>query len=60
MGERTRQGSAASRVFVVVAIAVAALVLLIAALLVLDAQRAARTEAEEVTRAVAASLAVAP
>lgn len=60
MGERTRPGSAASRVFVVVAIAVTALVLLIAALLVLDAQRAARTEAEEVTRAVAASLAVSP
>jgi two-component system CitB family sensor kinase len=60
MGERTRQGSAASRVFVVVAIAVTALVVLIAALLVLDAQRAARTEAEEVTRAVASALAVTP
>ncbi|MGL4257049.1 MAG: sensor histidine kinase [Microbacterium sp.] len=60
MGERTRQGSAASRVFVVVAIAVTALVLLLAALLVLDAQRASRAEAEEVTRAVAASLAVTP
>ncbi|MCW3494011.1 ATP-binding protein [Microbacterium sp. SSM24] len=60
MDARARQGSAASRVFVVVAIAVTALVLLIAALLVLDAQRAARTEAEEVTRAVATSLAVTP
>jgi sensor histidine kinase regulating citrate/malate metabolism len=60
MVERTREGSAASRVFAVVAAAVTALVALIAVLLVLDAQRAARTEAEEVTRAVATSLAVAP
>lgn len=60
MDERARQGSAASRVFVVVAIAVTALVALIAVLLVLDAQRAARTEAEEVTRAVATSISVTP
>lgn len=60
MSGRERQGSAASRVFAVVAIAVTALVVLIAVLLVLDAQRAARTEAEEVTRALATSLAVTP
>ncbi|WP_137846025.1 ATP-binding protein [Microbacterium sp. 2FI] len=60
MTERTRLSSAASRVFVVVAVSVAALVAVLAGLLVLDAQRAARTEAEEVTRAVASSLAAMP
>ncbi|MDY0909221.1 sensor histidine kinase [Microbacterium sp. CFBP9034] len=60
MAERTRGGSAASRVFLVVAASVLVLVALLAGVLVLDAQRAARTEAEEVTRAVASSLAVVP
>lgn len=60
MGEATPQGSAASRVFLVVVVSVAALVAVLAVVLILDAQRAARTEAEEVTRAVAESLAVMP
>ena len=60
MGEATPQGSAASRVFLTVVVAVAALVAVLAVVLILDAQRAARTEAEEVTRAVAESLAVMP
>lgn len=60
MAEAPRQGSAASRVFVVVTASVVVLVAALAVVLVLDAQRAARTEAEEVTRAVAESLAVMP
>lgn len=60
MDQRTRGSSAASRVFLVVALAVAGLAALVAVLLVLDAQRSARTEAEEITRAVASSLAVTP
>lgn len=58
MTTRTSQtsGSAASRVFVAVAAGVVVIVALLAALLVLDAQRAARSEAEHVTQAVAASL----
>lgn len=60
MAEGRREGSAASRVFIVVAAAVTGLVALVAILLVLDAQRSARTEAEEVTRAVASALAVTP
>lgn len=60
MAEATRRRSAASRVFFIVAAAVAVLVAALAVVLVLDAQRAARTEAEEVTRAVAGSLAVTP
>lgn len=60
MGDRRRRGSAASRVFIVVAAAVTGLVALVAVLLVLDAQRSARTEAEEVTRAVASALAATP
>ncbi|MFE7846429.1 ATP-binding protein [Microbacterium sp. NPDC057407] len=60
MPQRTANRSAASRVFLVVACAVAAAAALLAVLLVLDAQRSARTEAEEVTRAVASSLAVTP
>lgn len=60
MAEARREGSAASRVFIVVAAAVTGLVALVAILLVLDAQRSARTEAEEVTRAVASALAVTP
>ena len=60
MGEAARQGSAASRVFLAVVVSVAALVAVLAVVLILDAQRAARTEAEEVTRAVAESLAVMP
>lgn len=60
MVERAHRGSAASRVFVVVAVAVVALVLLLSGLLVLDAQRAARAEAEEVTHAVSSALAVTP
>lgn len=60
MVQGTRTGSAASRVFLVVAASVTALAALVAVLLVLDAQRSARTEAEEVTRALASSLAVTP
>ncbi|MHC2999218.1 sensor histidine kinase [Microbacterium sp. HJ5] len=60
MAEATRRTSAASRVFLIVAAAVTVLVAVLAVVLVLDAQRSARTEAEEVTRAVAASLAVMP
>ncbi|WP_169581450.1 ATP-binding protein [Microbacterium thalassium] len=60
MDGQKRRRSAASRVFVVVAVAVTVLVALLAVLLVLDAQRAARTEAEEVTRALAATLAQTP
>ncbi|HEY9309004.1 MAG TPA: ATP-binding protein [Microbacterium sp.] len=55
-----RRVSAASLVFVAVAAAVVVLVALLAVLLVLDAQRSARAEAEEVTRGVATSIAVAP
>lgn len=60
MSERTGAGSAASRVFVVVAASAAVVVAVLASVLVLDAQRSERSEAEEVTRAVASSLAVLP
>ena len=61
MTTRTRpDGSAASRVFVAVAAGVLVVVVLLAVLLVLDAQRAARAEAEHVTQAVAASLSRTP
>ena len=60
MSQRTKQGSAASRVFVVVAVSAAVIVAALAAVLVLDAERSERGEAEEVTRAVAASLASLP
>ncbi|MBU4465400.1 MAG: hypothetical protein KKH75_06095, partial [Actinobacteria bacterium] len=53
-------GSAASRVFVVVTIAVAVLGALLAVLLVLDAQRAARAEAEGLTGSVARTIAAVP
>lgn len=57
MTTQTRPGgSAASRVFAAVAAGVLVIVVLLAVLLVLDAQRAARAEAEHVTQAVAASL----
>ncbi|KAF2414605.1 ATPase [Microbacterium sp. B35-04] len=55
-----RRASAASLVFFAVAAAVAILVVVLAVLLVLDAQRSARVEAEEVTRGVATSIAVTP
>ncbi len=55
-----RRVSAASLVFVAVAAGVVVLVALLAVLLVLDAQRSARAEAEEVTRGVATSISVAP
>jgi sensor histidine kinase regulating citrate/malate metabolism len=60
MAERRRQGSAASRVFLIVTASAVAIAVALAAVLVLDAQRAARIEAEEVTRAVSQSLAVMP
>lgn len=60
MSSRTKQGSAASRVFVVVAVSAALIVAALAAVLVVDAERSERNEAEEVTRAVAASLASLP
>ena len=60
MSARTQHGSAASRVFVVVAVSAAVIVAALAAVLVLDAERSERNEAEEVTRAVASSLASLP
>ncbi|MBW9109871.1 sensor histidine kinase [Microbacterium ureisolvens] len=60
MSARTKQGSAASRVFVAVALTAAVIVTALAAVLVVDAERSERSEAEEVTRAVAASLASLP
>lgn len=60
MSSRTEQGSAASRVFAVVAVSAAVIVAALAAVLVLDAERSERSEAEEVTRAVAMSLAALP
>lgn len=55
-----RRVSAASLVFVVVAAGVVVLVAVLAVLLVVDAQRSARVEAEEVTRGVSTSIAVTP
>jgi two-component system, CitB family, sensor kinase len=60
VSERTRPTSAASLVFVTVTVVVVVLAVALAALLVLDAQHSARAEAEEVTGAVASSVAVAP
>ena len=61
MSSRTQYGgSAASRVFLVVALSAAVIVAVLAIALVLDAERSERTEAEEVTRAVAESLAALP
>ncbi len=60
MSATTKQGSAASRVFVVVALSAAVIVAALAAVLVVDAERSERNEAEEVTRAVAMSLASLP
>lgn len=60
MSSRTEQGSAAARVFAVVAVSAAVIVAALAAVLVLDAERSERSEAEEVTRAVATSLAALP
>ncbi|MDR7185631.1 sensor histidine kinase regulating citrate/malate metabolism [Microbacterium trichothecenolyticum] len=60
MSAKTQQGSAASRVFVVVAVSAAVIVAALAAVLVLDAERSERNEAEEVTRAVASALASLP
>lgn len=60
MSAKTERGSAASRVFAVVALSAAVIVAALAGVLVLDAERSERGEAEEVTRAVAASLAVLP
>lgn len=60
MSSRTQQGSAASRVFLVVAVSAAVIVAALATVLVLDAERSERSEAEEVTRAVASSLAALP
>jgi two-component system CitB family sensor kinase len=60
MSTGERQGSAASRVFLVVAVSAAVLVAALATVLVLDAERSERSEAEEVTRAVASSLAALP
>ncbi|MDT0186228.1 ATP-binding protein [Microbacterium sp. ARD31] len=56
-----REGrSAAARVFVAVALAALLVTVLLAVLLVLDAQRAERAEAETVTRAAAVALAADP
>ncbi len=55
-----RQGSAASRVFLFVAVSAAVVVAALATVLVVDAERSERKEAEEVTRAVASSLAALP
>lgn len=60
MSERASRASAASLVFVAVTAGVVVLAAVLATLLVLDAQRSARVEAEEVTGAVAASIAAAP
>jgi len=60
MSLRTERASAASRVFVVVAVSAAVIVAALATVLVLDAERSERNEAEEVTRAVATSLASLP
>lgn len=60
MTARTRRVSAASVVFVAVTAAVVVLAGVLAVLLILDAQRSARVEAEEVTRGVATSVAVTP
>jgi sensor histidine kinase regulating citrate/malate metabolism len=60
MSMRTSPGSAASRVFLVVAGSVVLLVAALSTVLVLDAQRSERSEAEEVTRSVATSLAALP
>ena len=57
MGDRRRTPSAASRVFLVLLAAVVVVAAIVAALLVLEAQRAARAEAERVTRAVAETIA---
>ncbi|TQJ32502.1 ATP-binding protein [Microbacterium sp. SLBN-146] len=61
MSEGSRaSGSAASRVFLIVAAAVVLLVGALGVVLVLDAQRSARAEAEAVTAATALTLAAAP
>lgn len=60
MGDAARGGSAASRVFLAVVAAAVVLVAALAVVLVLDAQRSERSEAEEVTAAVAGSLAATP
>lgn len=60
MSEGSRRASAASLVFVAVTAGVVVLAAVLAGLLVLDAQRSARVEAEEVTGAVATSIAAAP
>lgn len=60
MAARTRRVSAASLVFVAVTAAVVVLAAVLAVLLILDAQRSARVEAEEVTRGVATSIAATP
>lgn len=60
MTPQTRRASAASRVFVIVTVSAAVLVAALVAVLVIDAQQTERSEAEEVTRAVATSLAALP
>ena len=60
MAATTRAGSAATRVFLVVAAAVVVLTAGLSVVLVLDAQRSSRAEAESVTRAVAATIAGVP
>lgn len=60
MGAERRGASAASLVFLIVTAAVLVLAIVLAVLLVVDAQRSARAEAEELTRAVALSVAAAP
>ena len=60
MARRPAPASAASRVFAAVAASVVAIVVILVGVLVLDAQGSERSEAEEVTRTVAAALAALP
>ncbi|MFC8682926.1 ATP-binding protein [Microbacterium ureisolvens] len=60
MSSQRRHDSAASRVFAIVAVSALVIVAALAIVLVVDAERTERNEAEEVTRAVAASLASLP
>ncbi|AZC13642.1 ATP-binding protein [Microbacterium sp. ABRD28] len=60
MARRPAPASAASRVFAAVAASVVAIALILVGVLVVDAQGSERSEAEEVTRTVAATLAALP
>ncbi|WP_322409428.1 ATP-binding protein [Microbacterium invictum] len=60
MARRPAPASAASRMFAAVAASVVAIVLILVGVLVVDAQGSERSEAEQVTRSVAAALAALP